>query len=71
MICLDLVNAMAKVFAILGQGSAFFHGSETINGGFADVVLNDLFAYVAYQAAVKNLLPEDNSIIHQLSKTPR
>ncbi len=62
---------MAKVFAILGQGSAFWHGSETNNGGSADVIINDLFAYVGYQAAVKNLAPADNSIIHQLSSTPR
>jgi len=68
---LDDVKAMAITFAILGQGSAFWHGSETINGGAADVRINDLFAYVAYQAAMKNVLPLESSIIHDLSPTPR
>ena len=62
---------MAITFAILGQGSAFWHGSETINGGAADVRINDLFAYVAYQAAMKNVMPLESSIIHDLSPTPR
>ena len=62
---------MGVTFGILGQGSAFWHGSETNNGGSADVVINDLFAYVAYQAAVENLVPTDSSIIHYLSPTPR
>jgi hypothetical protein len=43
------VNAMAKTFAILAQGSSFMHGSNTGNGGSADVRINDLFTYVAYQ----------------------
>ena len=60
---------MAKTFAILGQGSAFFHGSETSNGGSADVRINDLFAYVAYQAAMQDM--KDNPIIYHLSPTPR
>ena len=58
-------------FAILGQGSAFMHGSNTKNGESADGRLNDLFTYVAYQAAVKNLGDKDNTIIHDLSYTPR
>ena len=62
---------MGANFAILGQGSAFMHGSNTENGASADVSLNDLFAYVAYQAAVQKLEPFDNSIIHDLSATPR
>ena len=65
------VKAMAITFAILGQGSAFLHGSQTLNGGAADVRINDLFAYVAYQAAMKNVSPIDSSIIHELSLTPR
>ena len=64
------VNAMAKSFAILGQGSAFFHGSQTINGGAADYRINDLFTYVAYQAAVQNLVPK-NHIVTDLSYYPR
>merc|ERR1712038_744651 len=68
---LDDVKAMAKTFAILAQGSAFWHGSETENGGAADVRINDLFAYVAYQAAMQNVLPLENSVIHDLSLTPR
>jgi hypothetical protein len=62
---------MAMTFAILAQGSAFLHGSQTKNGGAADVRINDLFAYVAYQAAMKNVLPKESSIIHDLSLTPR
>ena len=58
---------MAITFAILAQGSAFWHGSETNNGGAADVRINDLFAYVAYQGAMRNVLPLDNSIIHDLT----
>lgn len=62
------VKAIGMTFAILGQGSAFFHGSETSNGGAADVRINDLFAYVAYQAAFEKVEPLDNSIIHQLRR---
>ena len=62
---------MATTFAILAQGSAFMHASKTDNGAAADVRLNDLFAYVAYQAAIKNLLPLESSIIHDLSPVPR
>ena len=65
------VKAMAMTFAILAQGSAFLHGSQTKNGGAADVRINDLFAYVAYQAAMRNVLPKENSILHDLSFTPR
>ena len=61
---------MGITFGILTQGSAFWHGSETLNGASADVVINDLFAYVAYQAAVENLLPKESSIIHELSPRP-
>ena len=62
---------MGITYAILGQGSAFLHGSQTSNGGAADAVLNDLFAYVAYQAMVENLVPKENVLVHQLSLTPR
>ena len=62
---------MGITFAILAQGSAFMHGSQTRNGGAADVIINDLFAYVAYQAAVANVEPKDSSLIHDLSLTPR
>ena len=62
---------MGITYAILAQGSAFLHGSQTRNGGAADVVINDLFAYVAYQAAVANVEPKDSSLIHDLSLTPR
>ena len=65
------VNAMGMTFAILTQGSAFWHGSETANGGSADVLINDLFAYVAYQGAMENLKPLNSSIIHEMSLTPR
>lgn len=67
----DQVVAMGQVFSILAQGSAFFHGSQTSIGGSADVRINDLFAYVAYQAAVMNLEPLNSSVIHDLSRTPR
>ena len=65
------VNAIAETFAILGQGSAFMHGSNTKNGESADGRINDLFTYIAYQAAVKNLGDKDNAIIHDLSYAPR
>ena len=68
---LFLVKAMAITFAILAQGSAFWHGSETVNGGAADVIINDLFAYVAYQAVMRKVVPLESSIIHDLSLTPR
>merc|ERR1711997_1316646 len=67
----DDVKAMAITFAILAQGSAFWHGSETVNGGHADVRINDLFAYVAYQAVMQKVVPLESSIIHDLSLTPR
>jgi hypothetical protein len=44
---------MAKTFAILAQGSAFMHGSNTRNGDSADGRINDLFTYVVYQVTVK------------------
>ena len=63
---------MGITYALLAQGSAFWHGSQTRGVGLpADTKLNDLFAFVAYQAAVENLSPRDNSIIHDLSPTPR
>lgn len=66
------VKAMGMNFAILAQGSAFFHGSETSNGGAADVIINDLFAYVAFQAAFEGTVTSnDNPIIHDLSLEPR
>merc|ERR1711935_233161 len=67
----DDVKAMAMTFAILAQGSAFLHGSQTKNGDAADVVINDLFAYVAYQGAMRKVAPTESSIIHDLSLTPR
>ena len=68
---LFLVKAMAITLAILAQGSAFWHGSETVNGGHADVRINDLFAYVAYQTVMQKVVPLESSIIHDLSLTPR
>ena len=65
------VKAMASTFAILAQGSAFWHGSETSNGGSADVRINDLFAYVAYQAAMEGLGLQDNSVITHLANYSR
>ena len=65
------VVALLQNFALLGQGSAFMHGSETSLGGMCDVKLNDLFTYVAYQAMVENLAPLDDPLIHELSLTPR
>ena len=41
--------------SILAQGSAFLHGSQTSNGRAADSRINDLFTYVAYQAAIEGL----------------
>ena len=60
-------KAMGMVFAILAQGSAFLHGSQTSNGGAADSRINDLFTYVAYQAAIEGLGLDGNinpKIVH-------
>ena len=65
------VKAIAKTFAILAQGSSFMHGSNTRIGDSADGRINDLFAFVAYQAAVRNLGEADNAIIHDLNYTKR
>ena len=67
------VKAMGMVFAILAQGSAFLHGSQTRNGGAADSRINDLFAYVAYQAAIEGLGLEmdDNYVITHLANYSR
>ena len=65
------VLAFMQTFAYLAQGSALLHGSQTELGHIADIRLNDLFAYVGYQAAVSNVKPLDSSIIHDLSLTPR
>ena len=69
--CILQVNAIAKTFAILAQGSSFMHGSNTRIGDSADGRINDLFAYVAYQAAVRNLGDVDNPIIQDLNYTKR
>jgi hypothetical protein len=47
------------------------HGSNTINGESCDTRMNDLFAYIVYQVAVKNLGMPENSVIHHLSVAPR
>ena len=64
------VKFIGKAFASLALASSFWHGSETRNGQAADVRINDLFAYVAYQEAVKNL-KGNASIIHDLNYSPR
>eukprot|EP00095_Tigriopus_kingsejongensis_P001829 maker-scaffold10_size831480-snap-gene-4.12 protein:Tk01829 transcript:maker-scaffold10_size831480-snap-gene-4.12-mRNA-1 annotation:"hypothetical protein AURANDRAFT_63034" len=64
------VTGMVRNFAILAQGSAFLHGSQTSVGGAADVRLNDLFTYIAYQAAVQNI-ESNNSIIFHLKNESR
>ena len=67
------VKAMGMVFAILAQGSAFLHGSQTENGKAADSRINDLFAYVAYQAAIDGLGLEmdQNPIITHIANYSR
>ena len=62
---------MVQNYAYLAHGSAFYHGSNTDLGGACDVRLNDLFTFLAYQAATENLLPSDSSVIHDLSLKPR
>jgi len=69
--CISLVKLISKTFAILGEAAAFMHGSNTINGESCDTRMNDLFAYVVYQVAVKNLGMPENSVIHHLSVAPR
>jgi hypothetical protein len=65
------VKSIVKVFAILCQASAFMHGSVTNNGGMNDVRINDLFTYVVYQVAIKNLGKNLTSIVYYLNPTPR
>ena len=61
------MKSIGSTFAILAQGSAFLHGSQTENGDAADARINDLFAYVSYQAAIQGLSLENNTIVNQLS----
>jgi hypothetical protein len=65
------VLGIFRSFAFLGQGSAFLHGSQTVNGGYADARLNDLFALAFHQAAVAALEPLDDPILHHLNDSPR
>ena len=68
------VQAIVRNFAILAPGSSFYHGSQTKLGQTTDIKLNDLFAYVLYQAAVKSLkapTAEESTILHELSHEPR
>ncbi|XP_059083578.1 uncharacterized protein LOC131880876 [Tigriopus californicus] len=65
------VQGMVRNFGILAQGSAFLHGSQTSVGGAADVRLNDLFTYIAYQAAVQNLSPANRSVVFHLGYQDR
>ena len=67
----DNVAAMFENFAQLGQGSAFFHSSQTEVGGSADGMLMDAFTFSMYQGMVANLEPLDSTLIHELSYTPR
>ena len=42
---------MGITYALLAQGSAFWHGSQTRGVGLpADTKLNDLFAFVVFEA---------------------
>ena len=66
-----LVKAIGKAFASLGLGSSFWHGSETLVGGDADVRVNDLFGWIVYQEGVRNLPTENPSVIYELSLEPR
>ncbi len=68
---MSVVLAFVRTYAYLATGSAFMHGSETEAGHVADIRLNDLFAYIGYQAAVAGLEPLDSSILHDLSVKPR
>ena len=55
----------------LVPGSSLLHGSQTSVGGVADYRMNDLWSYVAHQASVSALEPLNDSLIHELSFTPR
>lgn len=67
-----LVKFIGKAFASLALASSFWHGSETRNGQAADVRINDLFAYVAYQEVAKSFSQKGNtSILYDLNFTPR
>ena len=61
---------IGKAFASLALASSFWHGSETRNGQAADVRINDLFAYVAYQELAKTL-KGNTSVLFDLNYTPR
>ena len=53
------------------MGSAFFHGSRTGLGGNFDVIGINVFAFIVYQEAVKNLPNYANPIIKDLQDTDR
>jgi hypothetical protein len=65
------VKAQLTVFALLGQASGFFHGSQTNLGKINDLRINDLLSYLSYQMMVVNLPPFDDSIVHHLSDNER
>ena len=65
----EQVTAMASTFAILAQGSAFWHGSETVTGHVADYRANDIIGYVVFNAVMQGL--EYDPILLELSETPR
>ncbi len=66
-----IVTAMVLNMAYMAHGSAFYHGSITRVGQACDNVLNDLFTYLAYQAAVSALEPLESPVLHDLAISPR
>ncbi|XP_059085901.1 uncharacterized protein LOC131882685 [Tigriopus californicus] len=51
----DVRHALGTVFASLGFGSSFWHGSHTYAGNVADNRVIEVLAYVVHQASLQNL----------------
>ena len=49
------MKQIGTAFAQLALGSSFWHGCGTVHGFYVDIGLNNLFAYITYQAVVKNI----------------
>ena len=66
-----LFSFTGEIFSHQAMGSAFFHGSRTGLGGNFDVIGINVFAFIVYQEAVKNLPNYANPIIKDLQDTDR
>ena len=71
--CVVLLPGVAaiKTFASLAAASSFFHSSQTWLGGTADIRIVDLLSYVIFQETMKGLKADNNSVLYEVSPTPR